>query len=305
MTEQQAFYNGRWVPESQLAVSIFDAGFVLGATVTEQLRTFGGQIFRLEDHLGRLYRSLEIVSIEPGIGSGQLADVARRLVAHNYALLPEGDDLALGIFVTPGPYPAMAGATASGPTVCAYTYPLRFGQWAAKYEQGETVVVSDVEQVSPRTWPPELKCRSRMHYFLADRRAQAASPGARAILLDERGYVSEASTANVVLYEPGRGLVSPPRERILPGISLNVLAELAGARDVPLHHRDVSTNELCRAAEVFLTSTSICLLPVVGCSERAIGDGKPGPIYRQLLRDWSDLVGVDIAAQASRFAERR
>ena len=248
--------------------------------------------------------SLHIVEVDPGYTVRELADIATEVTCHNHPLMADGDDLGLGILVTPGAYPAFAGGVEFGPTVCVYSYPLPFGLWAEKYRQGEAIVVSDVVQVPPRTWPPELKCRSRMHYFLADRRAQAAAPGARAILLDMDGYVTEASTANVVMLSHREGLISPRADKILPGISLMTLTKLAGGIGIPYQQRDIGAEQLATADELFLTSTSVCMLPVVRCNGQPVGEGVPGRVFQQLLAAWSGLVGVDIEAQAARFVRR-
>jgi branched-subunit amino acid aminotransferase/4-amino-4-deoxychorismate lyase len=143
-----------------------------------------------------------------------------------------------------------------------------------------------------------------MHFYLADRQAAQKRPGARAILLDQDGFVAEASTANVLVYRSGEGLVSPPREHILAGVSLGVVQELAERIGMPFGMRPLSVAELTSADEVLLTSTSVCLLPIVECDGRAIGRGMPGPQYRQLLAAWCGLVGLDIADQARRLARR-
>jgi branched-subunit amino acid aminotransferase/4-amino-4-deoxychorismate lyase len=117
--------------------------------------------------------------------------------------------------------------------------------------------------------------------------------------------VAEATTANVFAYRNGEGFVSPPPEHILSGVSLAVVHELAANLGVPFIQRPLAVEELRSAEEVLLTSTSVCLLPVVACDGRPIGNGRPGPRYRQLLAAWSDLVGTDIAEQARRFAARR
>lgn len=301
MNAMQAYLNGRWIPQSELVVPFDDTGFVLGATITEQLRTFAGKLFCLDEHMQRLNRSLAIIDLDPGISPAEIARLAEELVAKNYPLLAPGEDLGLGMFFTPGPYATISGRRGGEPTVCLYTYKLPFHFWAAKFDEGESIVISDVEQISAHTWPPELKCRSRMHYYLADRHAAKSEPGSRAILLDREGFVSEATTANIVLYWPETGLVSPPVEKILPGISLSVMCELAQELGISLMHRDVRPEELNTAAEVFLCSTSICMLPVVRCNGQAIGTGQPGPVYQKLLAAWSKRVGVDIAGQAKAF----
>lgn len=303
--EPFGYINGQFVPAGQLNVPVFDAGFVLGATVTEQLRTFHGKLFRLEEHFERLARSLEVVGVELGGLWEELPAAAQRLAETNHRLLDAADDLGLCAFVTPGPYATMAPPEASGePLVVLHTYPLPFGRWSSGYQQGVALAITPVRQVPGNCWPAQLKCRSRMHYYLADRAAAAAWPGARALLLDQQGFVTETSTANVVLYFEGQGFVTPPLAHVLPGISLRVVHELARQRGWDWTPRPVSVDDVFRADEVILTSTPNCLLPVVAVDGRSVGTGRPGPAYRQLLEDFSTAVGVDIAAQAAGFSSR-
>jgi branched-subunit amino acid aminotransferase/4-amino-4-deoxychorismate lyase len=304
MEEPQAYLNGRFVPASKVAISPTDAGFVLGATVAEQLRTFAGRLFRLDDHLARLEKSLLIVGVEPGVGMDELSGAAQELVARNHRLLSPGDDLGLSVFVTPGEYPAYSSSESTAPIVCMHTYLLPFRLWAEKYEKGQSLVVTRVRQVPVESWPPGLKCRSRMHYHLADRQAAEIEPGARALMLDGDDLVTETSTANIVVATATDKLACPPEAKVLAGISLAEVLELAAEAGIETVHRDLATEDVSAAREVLLTSTPPCLLPVTRFNGREIGDGKPGPIFRRLLSAWSDRVGVDIAAQAGRFAER-
>jgi branched-subunit amino acid aminotransferase/4-amino-4-deoxychorismate lyase len=297
-------FNGQWIEASALAISPVDAGFVLGATVSDQLRTFAGKLFRLEEHLARLAESLKIIGVDPGMTSDQLAQVARELAARNHRLLLPGDDLGLSIFVTPGLYPSYAPPGPARPTVGLHTHPLPFLLWADTYRGGQALVTTDVRQVPACCWPPGLKCRSRMHYYLADQQAAAVEPGARALLLDQEGFVTETSTANVIAFRSEEGLISPPAEKALHGISQGVVFELAAELGIPASRRDLTPADLAAADEVLLSSTPPCLLPVTRLGGRPIADGKPGAVFRRLLAAWSDLVGLDIVAQAERFAAR-
>jgi branched-subunit amino acid aminotransferase/4-amino-4-deoxychorismate lyase len=144
-----------------------------------------------------------------------------------------------------------------------------------------------------------------MHYYLADQLARRADPGSRAVLLDQEGYVSEASTANILIYRESHGLCSPPLHRILPGVSLTVLHELAEGLGLGLHYEDFRMADMARADEILLCSTSPCVWPATRLNGQPVGEGTAGPIFRRLLGAWSDRVGLDIAAQAQRFAGRR
>jgi branched-subunit amino acid aminotransferase/4-amino-4-deoxychorismate lyase len=143
-----------------------------------------------------------------------------------------------------------------------------------------------------------------MHYYLADRAAQKRHPGSRALMLDRQGFVVETTTANVVLYREDSGLLLPPADKILPGISLAVLLELAEEWDIHYLERDLKPADVVAADEVFLTSTSPCMVPVVKVNDRPIGAGGPGAMFGRFMSAWNDLVGLDIIAQARQFAAR-
>lgn len=297
MDEPSVYFNGSFLPASAAKLSWTDGGFVTGVTVAEQLRTFGGKLFHVEEHVARLKRSLEIIGVKIDPCERPLAGTAQQLAARNYPLLPSGFDLGLCIFVTPGPYPPMAPMEIRRPNVGMHTYPLPFGMWADKYRTGQALASVSVVQPSARSWPPELKVRSRVHFYLADREAAEKVPGARALLTDEAGHVTETSTANILLLRAGR-LVSPPLERILHGISLKTTVELAEAAGLAVEYADLKLDDVATADEVWLTSTPFALLPVTSLDGQPIGGGQVGPVYQQMLARWNDLVGLDIAAQA-------
>jgi branched-subunit amino acid aminotransferase/4-amino-4-deoxychorismate lyase len=298
MDQITVFLNGAWIPNSELHIPVDDAGFLLGATVTERLRTFGGQVFRLNEHLDRLRNSLTIVGLDSNTICDQVATAVPEFLRRNAALIEPDSDWSVVAFATPG----IAGS--DRPTVCVHGYPLPFKSWASKYETGVSVIVSEIRQLPPNCLPPELKCRSRMHFYLADREAAARQPGARAILLDQDGHVAEATTANIVIFRKGEGFISPPQDNILVGVSLGVVEELAKKINVPFVTRPLTVHELSSADEALLTSTSICALPIIECNGRPIGNGKPGPTYHRLMSAWNDLVGLNIADQARRYATR-
>jgi branched-chain amino acid aminotransferase len=298
MNDIAAYLNGEWIPVEKLHISVDDAGFLLGATVTERLRTFGGVVFRPDEHLRRLRHSLDIVGLETDAITNQIAGAVPEFLRRNKPLIAAEDDWSIVAFATPG----IVGARQ--PTVCVHGYPLPFARWAAQYETGIHVVVSSVRQVPPNCWPPELKCRSRMHFYLADREEAATDPAARAILLDQEGYIAEATTANVLIYRDGEGLISPPHEHILVGVSLGVVRDLAGELGIPFVTRRTTVDDFSSADEAMLASTSVCLLPIVACNAKPIGNGRPGLVFRRLLDGWSKLVGVTIDEQARRFSKR-
>ena len=296
-----AWVDGRFVPPAEAVIPVGDAGFVFGATVTEQLRSFGGRLFLPAGHAARFRRSLEIVGIEPAWPVAHLFEVAAEVTARCHAAGPVEGDLGVVVFATPGDAPAQHGGRPGTSRVLIHAFPLAFASWAGAYETGVVLRSVSTTQIPPSCWPIELKCRSRMHYHLADREARAAEPGARALLLHADGRVSETSTANVVVVVNG-ALRTPPAGDALAGISLAHLHTLAHGLGIGWQERSLSLADLAAADEILLTSTPNCLLPVTRLDGQAVGDGRPGPLFARLLAAWGGDVGSDIATQARRCA---
>lgn len=301
---ESAWVDGRFVPAAGLGLPVGDAGFVLGATVTEQFRTFRGRIFLPAEHLRRLAESLRIVGVEPVASLEALGAAAADVAAHNHALLaasrPDADlppDLGVVMFVTPGDLPAQHAGRAGAPRAVVHSFPLAFRSWAAAYDTGVALRSVSVRQVPEGCWPLRTKVRSRLHYFLADREAQAAEPGARAVLAHADGRISETSTANVAVVSRGM-ITSPPPTDALAGVSLGHARRLAERLGIAWHERSLTAADLAAADEILLTSTPSCVLAATRFDGRPVGHGSPGPVFRTILAAWSADVGLDIAAQA-------
>lgn len=305
--EPIAFLNGQMLPARAARLPVSDAGIVLGATVTEMIRTFRGRPFRLDEHLARFERSLRYVRFETGLSAGRWREVIAELVAHNFRLMDPADDLGIVLFVTAGDLPMYAGIRGvrpAAPTVCAHTFPLPWEVWSDTLQCGLHLVTPTIRHVPPQCLNPNMKCRSRMHYFLADQEARLVDPAAAALLLDLDGNVCETSNANFLIVERGT-IVSPTLRNTLPGISRDVVVELAGKLGIAFIERDFQVFHVVNAEEAFVASTPICMLPVTRINGQPIGDGKPGRVFGRLLEAWSDLVGLDIAGQIMEGAGRR
>jgi branched-chain amino acid aminotransferase len=297
-SDQLVYLNGRFVAATEARLAIWDAGVVQGATIAEMTRTFRKQPFRLNDHLDRLFHALHLSHMDIGLSKAELADISRQLLIHNAQRMDERDEMGLVHFVTAGETPlyALGRPPRREPTVCVHTFVLPFAQWAARMKQGTHLIAPSIRQVPPQCWPTQMKCRSRMHYYLADREVQARDPDAMALLLDLAGNVTETSSGNFLMVERGI-LVSPPVEYTLPGISRATIVELAEELAIPFESRDIPLPAALAAEEAFLSSTSYCLMPVTRINGEVIGEGRPGAIYRRLLTAWSQRVGVNIERQ--------
>jgi len=293
-----AYLNDKLIPYSQAAIPVGDLGFTMGVTVTEQLRTFNGTPHLPERHLARLREGLKLTGIDQPSG---LLEIANDLTAKNFARLNSGSDLSLGICITPGA--SQGKSTPVSPTVLVYNLELPFANWANQYSTGMQLTTVETREVSGTSIPKQFKCRSRMHYYLAELEANQRAPGSRALMLDQKGNIAEATTASVAIIK-GAELIAPPVADVLPSIAFEFSAQLATKLGIEITRRVISTSELTQADEVLWLSTPMCVLPVSEIDKTKIGSGKPGPVFSNLIKAWSEDIGLDIVAQARSIAGR-
>lgn len=300
MSEPFVYLKGEFVPASQAHIAIYDASVVLGATITDLCRTFGQVPFRLEDHVARFYRSCRYARITPPITPAETMEVARELIRRNCEFLQPDEELALVQFVSPGEFRVYAGGAAGAgdmePTYCMHTFPLPFQFWRHYFTEGVHVVTPSVRHVPPQCVDPKIKCRSRMHWWLADQETHLVDPKAVSLCLDLNGNVTETSGSNFLILN-GDEVVSPSRRNILPGISVETVADLCGELSVDFVERDFQVYDVVNADEAFLASTPYCLAPVTKINGIPIGAGQPGPMLHRLLDLWSERVGLNIVEQ--------
>ena len=300
MSESIAYLGGEFVPQSEARLPVYDAGIVLGATVTEMIRTFRHVPFKLEAHVDRLYRSLRTARFETGLSPQEMIDITLKVTEHNAALLPRNKELGIIQFVTAGVFAVYAGSASGGekmsPTVCVHTFPLPLHLWAQGLKPGLHAVTATTRHVPPPCLDPHMKNRSRFHYWQAEQEAKRVDAGAATLLLDLDGYVAEFSGGNILIVKDG-AILSPTTRNILPGISRQTVMELADEMQIPFHEKDLQLDDVHCADEALESSTPFCLLPVTRINNRPIGDGNPGPVCFRLLDAWSKMAGVDIVGQ--------
>ena len=298
--EPDVYLNGELLPASQAHIAIYDAAIVLGATVTDLTRTFRHEPFRLEDHIARFYRSCKYARIVPPISAEETIAVARDLVSRNAALIKPEQDLALVQFISPGEFRVYAGAAGGpgdmSPTYCMHTFPLAFQYWRHYDTDGVHAVTPSIRHVPPQCVDPKIKCRSRMHWWLADQETHQVDPKAITLGLDLEGNVTETSGSNFLIYTGGE-IVSPSPRNIMRGISITTVAEICGELAIPFVERDFQVYDIINADEAYLASTPYCLAPVTRINGIPVGDGKPGSTLDRLLGVWSERVGLGIVDQ--------
>ena len=296
--ERIAYFNGEYLPESAVRIPFRDRGFLLGDAVFDTARTFGGRIFKLKEHIDRLYRSLKYMNIDPGLSPADLIAITEQVLERNRPLLNIPDDdywvtqrVTRGLNLVGGDL-----YQSSGPTVIVECTPLPIKARAKLFRDGIEVRFPSFRRVPPEALSPNVKSQNYLNLVLADQEIRNHSPGAWAILLDTRGFLCEGIGSNIFLVRDS-ALYTPKPEYVLAGISRETVIELAKKLGITVHEADLSPYDAYNADEAFITSTSFCLCPVRGFDGRVLPDNTPGPITRDLTQAFAELVDFDFVGQ--------
>ena len=297
--EPVAYNNGEIVPFSEATVSISDPGFILGDAVFDTTRTFGHQIFKLQEHLDRLYESLKYMRIDPGMSKEEMSNWTMRVLDNNLELVDAAEDIWVTQRVTRGS--RVAGADIQGAsstaTVIIATFPLPFKERANYYTDGIPIVTPAIRRTPPDSVSPRAKTHNYINLILADMEARAQDPHAYAMLLDANGNLCEGNGSNIFLVKDGC-VVTPKGQYVLGGISRETTIELANEIGIDVQETDVDVFDAYTADELFITSTSFCICPVSTLNGAVIGTGEtPGPVTDRLQKAYSGLVGIDVVDQ--------
>ena len=300
MDQFGGYHNGNWLPMNQIRPDPADRGVTLGDQITDVERTFNGKSFRMQEHIHRLYKSLKYVRIDPGIRADQMLALSEEGIRRNDHLRPEGQGICIAHVITRGACGPRAWGAGSPNTYIKYSLQ-DYDLFAPHYRKGVHGVITRTRSYEPAALDPKVKHLSRLNMSLAELEANDADPGAWPILSDMVGNITEGSGYNVFIVTDGV-LATPTNRALLAGISRCMVFDLAKQMDIPVHVQDLQPYDVYTADECFFTSTPFSILPVTYVDRRPIGDGVPGLMTNRLLTAWSDAVGIDIVAQALKFA---
>ena len=296
--EYQIWLNGEYVARDKARIPMTDRGFRLGDVVFDTSRTFDGAVFKLRDHLDRLYRSLKYVRIEPEMSIDEMERLTLEVVGRNEPLRRElNDDYMITQIVTGGD----GRRGDSEPSVSIWIDPLGAPRWAPAYDGGAHAVIPKTRAYPSESLDPKVKHYSRLNFVLAEMEATDVDPDALPVLLDMDGKVSEGTGANFFVVTGGT-LRTPRDNSTLQGVSRMTVMEIAGTLGIPAVEDDLQPYDLYTADEAFFCSTPYCILPVGRIDNRRIGYDAPGPVTNQLLAAWSERAGLDIVDQLRRLA---
>ena len=298
MKERTAWFNGAFVLESQVLVPFRDRGFKYGDAVFDTTRTFGHRIFKVAEHVDRLYRSLRYLRIDPGIAPAEMVRITEEVLQRNLSLLEPDQDYWVTQRVSRGLDPAgVAVWGRTGPTVIVECLPLPLRERAALYRDGIKVVTPSVRRTPPEALSPRVKTHNYLNLVAADLEVRDRDPEAWAVLLDTRGNFAEGLGSNLFLVRNG-ALETPREQMVLAGISRDTVIALAREAGLVVVEKDIDLYDAYTADEAFLTSTSLCICPVRSMNGNVIGAGTiPGRVTRQLTEAYARFVDFDFVAQ--------
>jgi branched-chain amino acid aminotransferase len=270
------YIDGKYLPGDQARISVFDHGFLYGDGVFEGIRAYDGRVFRLKEHLERLYDSAKTIDLAVPITKEQMSDVICETLRKNK--LKDG---YVRPIVTRG-----VGDLGLDPRKCPKASVIVIAkEWGAMYgdlyEKGLKAVSVSVRRNPAEALPPNVKSLNYLNNILAKIEANYKG-GDEAIFFDTNGYISEGSGDNLYVVKNG-AIITPSTLNNLRGVTRMVVLEIAQSLGIPVKEQNLGYYDLYSADEVICTGTAAEVAPITWIDGRVIGTGKPGPVTRQLM----------------------
>ena len=279
----KVYIDGEFYEKEHAKISVFDHGLLYGDGVFEGIRFYNGRVFRLEEHIDRLFDSARAICLNIPLDKAAMTAATIETIRQN-----ELRDGYVRLVVTRGD-----GDLGLNPALCPKAtiiiiaakitlYP------AEKYENGLMVVTCATRRIAHGALSPMVKSLNYLNNVLAKIEAQNAGAG-EGLMLNEQGYVAECTGDNVFIVKRGKIYTPPIASGALAGVTRGVVFELAAEAGIEISEPDMTRYDLFTADECFLTGTAAELIPVVTLDRRDIGDGKPGPITKRLMTRFHEL----------------
>jgi branched-chain amino acid aminotransferase len=285
------YLNGKLVPKEEAKVSVFDHGFLYGDGVFEGIRIYNGRIFKLKEHIERLYASAHAIDLKPPLTQEELLQATVETVRANNLrdgyiriVISRGEgDLGLDPKKCPNPTVVIIADKIA-------IYPEEV------YKKGMKIITVSTRRNSPQALNPNIKSLNYLNNILAKIEANRANVP-EAIMLSIEGYVAEATGDNIFIVK-NKTLITPPLHLgVLPGITRQTVIELAKERGIITEEKPFTLYDVYTADECFLTGTAAEIVPVVEVDGREINGGVPGEITLLLMKDFHEYVkkeGVEV-----------
>jgi branched-chain amino acid aminotransferase len=285
--ELLVYIDGKYYPKGEAKISVFDHGLLYGDGVFEGIRCYNGTVFRLKQHIGRLYKSAEIIGLEVPMVPGEMSDIVCETIRKN-----DLKDAYVRLVVTRG-----FGDLGLDPRKCPKPSIICIVQpWGALYgdlySKGIKIVTVKTRRIAPEALDTRAKTLNYVNNILA--KVEATKAGCNeALMLDSRGFVCEGSGDNIFLVKGGRLITPKTGYGALVGITRQAVFELADAMSLECEERDIKLQEVYSADEAFMTGTAAEIAPVVEVDSRGVGSGKPGEITKRLMAEFKKITTKD------------
>jgi len=271
------YCNGAFVQEEEAKVSLFDHGFLYGDGIFEGIRAYHGRVFKLDEHLKRLYESAQSIQLNIGISKGDMQEIVFETLRRNGL-----DDAYIRLVVSRG-----KGDLGLDPTKCPVAAIFCIADQIKifekkMYEQGLPVVTVAIRRNNMDSLSPRIKSLNYLNNILAKIEANEAG-AVEGVMLNQDGYVAEGTSDNIFIVRNGALITPPLSAGLLEGITRESVLQLAGPLGIVAREELFTRHDLYTADECFLSGTAAELIPVTKVDGRVIGEGVPGDVYKQLL----------------------
>jgi branched-chain amino acid aminotransferase len=280
---RQIYISGKFFPQEDAKISVFDHGLLYGDGVFEGLRSYRGKVFRLDEHIRRLYESAKAIWLEIPMSPEEMREAVNESVRTNKI-----DDGYIRLVVTRG-----AGTLGLDPNRCSNPQVIIIADAIALYpkdlyEKGLDIVTVSVQRNHPAALSPRIKSLNYLNNILA--KIEGIQAGCiEALMLNHKGEVAECTGDNIFVVRHGI-LQTPPLEAgILEGVTRDAVIEVALEAGIEVRELPLTKHDVYIADECFLTGTAAEIIPVVRVDSRVIGSGKPGPMTRDLEKRFKKL----------------
>ena len=281
------YMDGKYLDSAEAKVSVFDHGLLYGDGVFEGIRIYGGNVFRLDDHLERLEQSAKAIMLGVPLSRAELSQAVCETCRRNQ--LADG---YIRLVITRG-----AGDLGLAPWLCEkptlFIIASKISLYPQEhYDNGLSIVTVPTRRIAPDALPPTIKSLNYLNNILA--KIEARQAGAlEAIMLNTQGYVAECTADNVFTVQKGEILTPAASAGALKGVTRATIFDIARELAIPMREADLTRYDVWCADECFLTGTGAEVIPVVKLDGRVIGTGKPGPVTARVLASFRQRVRVE------------
>ncbi|MDB6119143.1 MAG: branched-chain amino acid aminotransferase, group [Verrucomicrobiaceae bacterium] len=281
------YIDGQMLDESEAKISVFDHGLLYGDGVFEGIRFYSGRIFRLHEHIVRLYESARAICLTIPMTFDEMMEATLKTVAVNG--LRDG---YIRLVITRG-----VGTLGLDPDRCPKASVIIIAATIAlypkeRYEQGLTLITCATRRPTPASLSPRVKSLNYLNNIMAKIESKLAGCE-EGIMLNEQGYVAECTGDNIFVVKNGKVTTPPTHSGALDGITRHAVMELMGKLGIDCKEEVMTRHELYTADELFLTGTAAEVIPAVSLDRREIGDGKPGPMTRRLVVEFTKMANSE------------